>query len=216
MANFAAKWGVPTQTLEGFDQDYIDTAIDRGTAGTGCFGMRIMWTNNMPGLIGRLGTLFPSADNDLDCLCAAFGSLKFIHLSRDDKVAEAVSLAMAAQTGLWHKNADGTELERLAPHQDPVYDHDLIASEYAEVTEGDAAWQHWFATNNITPCRISYENLSADPAGNLFKILDFLGLDSSAARGITPGTAKLATPLSQTWAARFRAEAGIVSSDPLA
>lgn len=209
MANFAARWDVPAQSLEAFDQDYINTAIDHGTAGTGCFGMRIMWTNNMPGLTKRLGTLFPSAGNDLDRLCAAFGPLKFIHLSRDDKVAEAVSLAMAAQTGLWHKNADGSERERITPHQDPIYDRDLIASEYAEVTAGDAAWRQWFTGQSISPCRVSYEELSADPAGNLAKVLDFLGQDPSAAKGIAPSTAKLATPLSQNWAARFRAEAGI-------
>lgn len=208
MADFAAWWNIPVQGLHDFDRTYLDAASQEGTAKTGCFGMRSMW-DNMPGLIKRLGTLFPKAQGDLARLHAAFGPLKFIHLSRADKVAEAVSLAIAAQTGLWHRNADGSELERISPHAEPVYDLAQIAGEYDTVTAGDAAWRQWFAAQRVAPLSLSYESLAADPSRHLRDTLAFLDLDPTMAEGIKPGTAKLATTLSTEWATRFRTDMGI-------
>lgn len=208
MADFAAAWDVPAQTLEAFDQSYLDTVLDRGTAETGCFGMRIMW-DNIPGLITRLGQLFPQAMTDLARLRAAFGSLQFIHLFRRDKVAEAVSYAIAEQSGLWHRNADGTELERIAPRAEPVYDAGHVQRTYQIVTEGCNAWQQWFDAQRITPFPLAYEDLAGDPIGQLQKVLQFLGLDPSRVDGVVPGTARLADDRNLEWAARFRAEAGI-------
>lgn len=209
MADFAKEWNVPAQTLEGFDQSYIDTAITQGTAGTGCFGMRIMWQNNMPGLLKRLGALYPEASTALEKLQAGFGPLKFIHLARADKVAEAVSLAIAEQSGLWHRNADGTELERIAPPAEPIYNAAQIHEAYREVTTGQDAWANWFAAQDITPIRVTYEALAEAPDTQLARILIFLGLDPGKAAGITPGTARLANQRNRDWTKRFRAEAGL-------
>ncbi|MEM8537016.1 MAG: Stf0 family sulfotransferase [Pseudomonadota bacterium] len=208
MADFASQWGIAAQTLECFDQAYLDTALKHGNAGTGCFGMRIMW-NNMPPLCARLGALFPHATGDHDRLRAAFGRLRFLHLSRADKVAEAVSLAIAHQTGLWHRNADGSERERFQPHQDPVFDADLIMREYMEVTAGHNDWNDWFKTQGITPHRVRYEALSANPKEEVASILTFLGLNPAAADKARPKTRKLATALNRDWADRFRAAIGI-------
>lgn len=209
IADFAAEWDVPAPTLESFDQSYIETAIAHGSARTGCFGMRIMWQNNIPGLLQRLVTLFPRCDSDLDRLHAAFGPLAFIHLSRQDRVAEAVSYAMAEQTGLWHRHADGTEMERIAPPTEPIYHFDQIQLFYQEVNEGHAQWDTWFADQGIKPLRVIYEDLAHDPLGAMRTILRFLDLDPAAADGITPGTARMADARNADWAARFRTEAGL-------
>lgn len=208
MVDFARDWGVPAQTLANFDAGYISEAVKRGTAGTGCFGLRAMW-DNIPDLLSRLRTISPDALSDQDLLADVFGPMKFIHLSRQDKVAQAVSLAMASQTGLWHRRADGTELERTQAHTDPVYDCDQIAAEHNEVTQGDIAWRRWFTANKIAPLSISYEGLAADPSGTLAQVLAFLHRDTQAASGIQPGTAKLASSTSDEWAARFRRDAGL-------
>lgn len=213
MADFAGAWDVPAQRLDAFDQNYIDTALQHGTAGTECFGMRIMW-DNIPGLCTRLAALFPQDTTDLKRLQAAFGPLRFIHLSRADKVAEAVSLTIAHQTGLWHRHADGSERERSGPAADPVYDAEMIMQEYQGVTAGDSAWRNWFDAHNIQPHRLNYEAFVAEPVGQLAAILRFLDLNPDAAKSVTPMTSKLATPLSTQWASRFRAEAGIAPMAP--
>jgi len=214
MADFAADWDIPAQTIAGFDRSYVETALTQGTAGTGCFGMRIMWHNLLP-LTARLMQVYAPSTTDLDCLQAAFGPLKFIQLARADKVAEAVSLDIAEQSGLWHRNADGSERERVAPAAEPVYDHARLRAAYQEVTVGTAAWKAWFAQHGINPLHISYEALAAAPTQQLRRVLAYLGADPDRATGIMPTTARLADPRNRAWADRFRAESGLApASNP--
>ncbi len=207
MADFCAEWNAPQTTITTFDLDYLATAHRHGTAGTGCFGMRSMW-GNMADMLDRLHQLFPDAATDVDVLTRAFGPLHFIHLTRRDKLAGAVSLAMAAKTGLWHRNADGTERERLAPAGAPVYDAALIARELAELVNEAKEWDRWFDAQNITPLRLTYEDVAADPQAELARMLSFLGKDPALARFVKPATQRLATTLNEDWAARFRKERG--------
>ncbi len=213
MGDFANDWGIPAQTIDGFDHAYIDTARAQGTAQTGCFGMRIMWTN-VPLLTARLAQLYRSTADDHTLLQAAFGPLKFIHLARADKVAEAVSLDIAEQSGLWHRNADGTERERTAKAAEPVYDATRIQAAYDEVTDGQRAWDAWFTKQNITPLRVSYEALAAQPTPQLRRILSHIGADPDKANNAAPQTAVLSSERNRMWAARFRKEAGLALPAP--
>ena len=158
VGNFCRSWGLPETTLATVDQAYLDAAIAEGVQGTGTFGLRIMH-DNIAGLLARLKALNDQKD-DVAALTHVFGPLRFIHLSRDDKVAQAVSLAMAEQTGLWHKNADGTDRENFHRSPDPIYDRDQIARELAGLEKEARGWATWFATNGITPLRLTYETLS--------------------------------------------------------
>ncbi|WP_181820837.1 MULTISPECIES: Stf0 family sulfotransferase [Rhodobacterales] len=213
MGDFANDWGIPPQTIDGFDQSYIDTVRNRGAAETGCFGMRIMWAN-MPLLTARLSQLFRSTADDHALLQAAFGPLKFIHLARADKVAEAVSLDIAEQSGLWHRNADGTERERTAEAAEPIYDTARIQAAYDEVTDGQRAWNAWFTQQSITPLRVSYEALAAQPAPQLRRILSFVGVEPDKANNATAQTAVLSSKRNRLWAARFRKDAGLALPAP--
>ena len=208
MADFATVWNIPVQTLDRFDQSWIDTVLTQGSAATGCFGMRIMW-NNIARLSARLGMLHPGVLGDFERLQVAFGPMKLIHLVRADKVAEAVSLTIAEQSGLWHRNADGSEMERIAPPAEPTYDFAQVQAAYLEVTEGQDAWHGWFIAQGIEPLTVTYEALAKAPVTELARILEFLGLDPEKADGITAGTAKLATRRNFEWAARFRVDAGL-------
>ena len=70
----------------------------------------------------KLLSFYPEHSNDVERFQAAFGRTLFVHLTRRDKVAQAVSYVKAQQTGLWHAAPDGTELERLSRPQEPAYD----------------------------------------------------------------------------------------------
>jgi LPS sulfotransferase NodH len=74
------------------------------------------------------------------------------------------------------------------------------------MTAYDREWQHFFLREAIDPVRISYDALAANPAATVRDILDGLGLDSTAAVEIEPGTKKIADEISRDWVARFRAE----------
>ncbi|QBX99566.1 sulfotransferase [Rhodophyticola sp. CCM32] len=183
----------------------FEVARKRGTGDTGIFGLRLQ-RGSFDYFMQQAGLLYPDQKSDLDRIQAAFGSTLFIHLTRENKLDQAISIVKATQTGLWHRAADGTELERLSAPQDPVYDADEIAGQLAGLSALDTAWKTWFEREKLHPLRISYEALSDDPAGMLAKILEALGLDQDMAQDIEPPVAKLADATNRIWAERFRAE----------
>lgn len=208
IAEWAEHWGLTLPTSDpGFPRAYLDAVRREGRGGTGVFGMRLMWESLGP-LSEVLSEIFPHCDGDAARLEAAFGPLRYVHLSRQDRVAQAISRVRAEQSGLWHRSADGSERERLGPPKEPAYDAAHIASVLAEIDAAERGWQEWFSRHAILPVPLSYETLAADPAGTLARVLDALGLDPSAAAGLAPRTARLADAESAAWAARFRAEHG--------
>ena len=208
-AEWADYFGVSVSAWDAdhqFDRAYLAAARRHGTAGTGVFGLRLMW-ESLGELSQRLDSFYPNLAGDRARLQAVFGPPVYLHLSRDDKVAQAVSLLRAEQSGLWHRNADGSERERLATGQAPAYDARRLSELVTEVETHDAAWRDWFAREQVEPLRITYETLTAAPQATLAGVLSALGLDPALARDAAPRTAKLADSVSRAWAARFRAAA---------
>ena len=154
----------------------------------------------------RLGLLYPGLPSDSARFRSAFGPPIYVHPSREDKVAQAVSRLRAEQTGLWHVNTDGTERERLKPGQAPVYDAQSLSELVAKLEEHDAAWESWFALQKIQSVRITYEALSTKPQATLATVLSALGLAPVIAETIEPRTVKLAGSEAREWVSRFRME----------
>jgi LPS sulfotransferase NodH len=180
-------------------------AVAQGTLATRIFGLRLQ-RHSFDFFTEKLAVLHPGHASDAERFRAAFGRTLFVHLTRRDKVEQAVSYVKAKQTGLWHKAPDGAELERLSPPQEPAYDAGEIQARFEEVTAHDRDWMQWFAASDIAPLRIVYEELAADPMKALRAVLDRLGLGRQAAEGVEPGVAKLADDTNRDWVTRFRAE----------
>ncbi len=180
-------------------------AVAEGSGGTGLFGLRLQ-RHSFEFFTRKLAVLQPEHQSDLDRLKAAFGRTAFIHLTRGDKVEQAVSYVKAGQSGLWHAAPDGTELERLSEPQPLAYDAASIGASVAEFTAYDRLWNEWFQSEGITPLRLTYDGLAGDPQGVLGSVLEYLRLDRRAASGVQPGVAKLADEVSAEWVRRYRAE----------
>jgi LPS sulfotransferase NodH len=128
ISGWAEEWNLPKpDTMNGteFNIAYLDAVIRIGKGGTGIFGLRLM-RENRDELSAILDQIFPQLPSDRARFEKAFGNILYIHLSRDNKLAQAVSLVKAEQTGLWHIAPDGTEIERLAPAKEPQYDFERI------------------------------------------------------------------------------------------
>ena len=184
---------------------YVQAVRRQGTGGTGCFGLRLMG-ENLNGLMDGLKRIYPGLPGDTARIDRAFGKTRFIHLTRKDKAAQAVSLLKAEQTGLWHKGADGQELERTSPHRAPVYDRQRLDQIIAMFERLDAAWAHWFGKHRLTPVPVTYERLSAAPGPVFADLLLALGFDPQLAADAKPATARLADDTSARWLQRYKAE----------
>jgi LPS sulfotransferase NodH len=139
---------------------------------------------------------------------AGFGPALFIYLSRRDKVAQAVSLLRAEQSGLWHLAADGTVIEGVERPRPVAYDGARIGALVEELEAHDAAWTGLFAGAGIEPLPLTYEALTADPRSALADILSALARDPGLAASARVGTAKMADRTSARWAERFRSGLG--------
>lgn len=101
IGRWAERWGIvggPAADDPVFNAAYLQAMIAAGSAGSDVFGLRLMWSNageataRLRAALGR--------DSDLATLTeAAFGRTLFIHLSRQDVLAQAISLVRAEQTG---------------------------------------------------------------------------------------------------------------------
>lgn len=213
---WAARWGLPDRK-DPPDRDYcaayLRAAKAAGRGSSDIFGMRLM-RNHLRDLLAMIDMVFPGLPSDRARLEAAFGHSLYIHLTRDQKLAQAVSMVKAEQTGLWHMAPDGSELERLAPPQEPAYDFDRIDTTLATLERQDAAWRRWFDEQCIEPLRIEYEGLSANPADTLASICRALDVPAPAADQVRPGVARLSDATSLDWMHRYRLQAGLTGRDP--
>lgn len=180
-------------------------ACTRGKGQTSLFGLR-MQRDSFDHFMQQLELLLPGKMSDVERIEAAFGPTLFVHLSRPDRLGQAISRVRAEQTGLWHRRSDGTELERTAPPQEARYDAKAIAHHMAELAALDSAWERWFEREALEPLRISYDALSDDPQSVLAEFLSALDLDPTLARTVETPTAKLANAESHQWRAWFEAE----------
>ncbi len=180
-------------------------AIALGKGGTDIFGLRVQ-RRSFDYFMQQLDLLFPDKSNDVERIESAFGTTLFVHLSRADRLDQALSRVRAEQTGLWHRRSDGTELERLAPPREPHYDADAIRHHMAELAAFDQAWEAWFHQEGIIPLRITYDALSNDPQAALADVLSALHLDPTVAKSVETPTARLADALSNAWRDRFTSQ----------
>jgi LPS sulfotransferase NodH len=168
-----------------------------GTTPNGVFGAKLMW-GYFGDFLARLGTT-PDG-SAVERLTERFGPIDWIHVTRGDKVAQAVSLWRALQTRAW--SADD------APETRPVYDAHGIAHLRDQLIEQDAAWRAWFAAKSLDALVVEYERFAADHAATLRDVLAHLGLE--VARIPDPPMDRQGDEHSDRWVERFNEEKELV------
>lgn len=186
-------------------QNLFQAAIVRGRANTPVFALRQQWPS-FAFLCQQLALLHPNAETDQERIERVFGPMRFIYLSRADKVAQAVSFLKAEQSGLWHVARDGSELERTHPAARLRYDPVQIGERINRLRAYDRGWLSWFKAEEIKPISITYENLSKDPPAILRDVLCALGFAPSVGEHVTPSVQKMSDRFSEDWIERFLKE----------
>ncbi|MFN8635161.1 MAG: Stf0 family sulfotransferase [Chloroflexota bacterium] len=152
---------------------YVDQIRQEGTTPNGVFGLKIMW-----GYFGetasRLASLRDQATaSPPEILAATFPNLRYVHLTRRDKVRQGISWYRAMKTERWRSADAGTE---GAPT--PVFDFEAIHYLANVAANDDRAWQGFFAQHGIEPLVVVYEELERSPEQVSRQILDFLQLST--------------------------------------
>jgi LPS sulfotransferase NodH len=163
-----------------------------------------MW-GTLEEIVAKVGSVHADlAGADMELLTRVLGRTRFVHLWRDDVVAQAVSWGRAEQTQFWQ---DG---DTALPGHEPHFDFQQIHALIETIDEHNAGWRDWFAALDVKPHGARYEDLIADPDGVTRGILDFVGLRLAADRVLEPGTRRQADQLNDDWIAEYPAFTGLV------
>jgi len=172
------------------------SVLRRRTSPNGVFGLKAFPTQLQalhganPALLSEvLATMLPRG-----------GARRVVYLRRRDKVAQAVSLARAAMSGVWRKEQEGRE---AAP---PAYSDEALEAAERGIAFQEDLWERMFRDLGIAPLRMWHEDVLADPAAAAGQVADHVGVqvDPDAAVAI-PEIRKQSRGDADEWAERYAA-----------
>jgi glycosyltransferase involved in cell wall biosynthesis/LPS sulfotransferase NodH len=103
----------------------------------------------------------------------------FIHLYRENLLAQAISFHLSKETGRWGFDDTVT----TPPASEPSFlNVKLIDDHMKSLAEADMNWRLFFARNAIAPLAFSYERIKGDLGGVLSDIVGSFGLEVPAGR----------------------------------
>jgi LPS sulfotransferase NodH len=141
---------------------YIKELINRRTL-NGIFSAKIQWWEFVSFLDNPEGV-------------ALFQNAKFIHLYREDLLAQAISLHISQETGRWGFD----HLITTPSETNPNFLHSRQIDSYLEeIASHDMHWRMFFARNQILPLTVSYECLTDDPSQVLRSMVNAFSLEVS-------------------------------------
>lgn len=183
MGRFQATWNTPS-----FDS-YVDALLAKKTSPNGVFGFKMQHEQ------------FVDVLADRDAL-SAFPDLRFVHISRRDRLRAAISFARALQDNKWASNHPATTDELR-------FDRGQIEHCLARIEAAARGWERFFAERSIAPLRIVYEEFVADRAGTVTAVLRHVGVEPPPGFTVPePTLEKQADEQSERWLRRYREAAG--------
>lgn len=94
----------------------------------------------------------------------------FVFISRQDVVSQAVSMAIAEQTGNWITG-------QVTNPKLPVYNFDQINFAMRRIIKQNAAWKYTLAGNGCRYLEVSFEKLRLDTRSAIQEIADFMQVE---------------------------------------
>jgi len=182
---------------------HLDRTFRLGTGDNGVFGAKIMW-RHLPDFQRLAAALGELAGLELHALLTrVFDDPRYVWVTREDKVRQAVSLWRALQTRAWRQGEtpeDGTDWPR---YSFAGIDH-LTRTLRAE----DQAWQDFFDADGIEALKIAYEaDLERDQNATVQAVLEHIGVDPPPGWRAAEILQRQADSLSEEWVAAYHRDA---------
>ena len=188
------RWSTPSR------EAYVQHILRQNTAANGVFGAVVMWSYFEPML--QMLQEIPAYKNlnGAQLLAAVLSTPKYIWMRRRNHVEQAVSWAIASQTGIWAQTGE----EKLQPRAVPKFDFKVIDEWCNRIAAHEAGWGNYFRGNQIEPLVLFYEDVVASHRTAAERVLEFLQLPIPSAMEIPPPTVeKQATRISEEWTERY-------------
>lgn len=171
-----------------YDRKYVADIMAASTTTNGVFGTMAQFTQ-IAGFVGfkTFEGLFPHRP-------------RYLYLTRRDILQQAVSLAIARQTGQFQSDQP--------PTKQAQYNPDQIRCCLDDITNQTRGWTRYFAEQSIEPFRVFYEDLVADTRKIILESLEHLNIDIPSDFAIPPPTLrKQATEINYEWVRQYKRSA---------
>lgn len=168
--------------------DYLRRLIQHRMSDNGVFGLKAHFHH------------FRAALRTFPDLLQRLAPVQFIFIRRNDKLAQAVSLAKALQSRAW------LSLSTVPAQGIPLfYSREFISACLAEVLRQETSWTQWFEAQGLTAHNVHYEDLLHDERQVVGDICRLLGVQGDApSRSEVPVLSRQSDCVNTQWADRYR------------
>lgn len=180
-------------------QTFLDLVFARGTGANGVFGAKLMWNTFQDPFQTKLREMSAyAALTGAEILNTLFNQPKFIWNTRRDKVRQAVSWAIAAQTGVFASHQG-------PPKKRPRFDFEFIDNLHQLAVSWEAGWDDFFKQAGIQPFKVVYEDFVDDFEATAVALFDYLEIEPPTGFQFEKPTTiqQQATTRNREWAARY-------------
>lgn len=180
----------------------LAAALRDGATPNGVWSSKLMWGYTLD-LLRRLRER-PDTEGlrPYDAFERLLPGVRYVHVRRRDKVAQAISLWTAVQTARWRQEDE----EDSGPPPEPVYSYAGIRHLATQLTNQDQAWIAWFAGGGIEPEVVVYEDLIDDQRGTVLGLLRSMQIDTHGVEVEAPAMRRQSGGRSAEWAERFESD----------
>jgi trehalose 2-sulfotransferase len=132
------------------------------------------------------------------CWAESLPQLHYVHMVREDIIGQAISLAIARQTGSYMKETPES--------REPIYDRTQILNCLRFIAAGEARWRMFFAINKIKPLEITYNRLLKNPQREISRIGGLVGVQNATINRSKFLPMPQSTSRNDLWRERFTAD----------
>jgi trehalose 2-sulfotransferase len=178
----------------------LDRVLSSGTTPNGVFASKVKWFN-VPCLGELLGVPREPAGLSLaEHLDGLFPQLRYVWVTRRDKVRQAVSLVKARQSTEWKAMSAQPERSDAAD-----YNFHLVDLAVRRIVQEECSWEEYFTRAGVTPFTVVYEDLVRDYESTVRGLLDNLEIRLPREYVFpVPRLHKQADAVSEEWVERYR------------
>jgi len=186
----------PSHSVERLGATYIE-----GSSENGVFGTKVM-AEYFSTIIDHLRAIGGETAPVGQLLANFFPNLRYIHVSRKDKIRQAISLEKAIQTnqwvcdkgnfskmvirgapttvGVWYRDFLEQLKQQSGVEKAPLcYNFDRLLAHYEGIIRGEKIWTDYFHAAGVTPFEIVYEDLATNKSQVVKALLDYLDLTAT-------------------------------------
>lgn len=189
-------WDLLAHAPECGAREHVRNAAGRCTTDNGIFGAKVHWSQ-----FAAVAGLFDAGDPGalLRILREELPRLRFVWLTRRDKLRQAISYYRAIHTGVWWCFDDDVSRSEPPP---PQFDIDTIDRLERQLVRHETRWQAFFEHFDIEPFLVLSEDLAAHPREVVLEIARALELPIDTQSIGMPALRRQSDELSDEWHAR--------------